>query len=147
MSTTTARVAEIIATHHDHVWGRLPFLAPMAARVERERGPARGGRLRRLIGELHALLFAHLDREDRVLLAIAHSAAAPEVHGRASRLHEEHAVVVDLLDRIRGEVGGGFHPGPDAGPTERLLCSELSELDDHLREQIRLEEAVISPYL
>jgi iron-sulfur cluster repair protein YtfE (RIC family) len=143
MSTTSARVAEIIATHHDHVWARLPFLGPMAARIERERGPARGGRLRRLIGELHALLFAHLDREDRVLIAIARSGA-----GRgASRLHAEHAVVVDLLDRIRGEVGGGFRPGPDAGPTERLLCAELSELDDHLREQIRLEEAVIAPFL
>jgi iron-sulfur cluster repair protein YtfE (RIC family) len=147
MSTTSARVAEIIATHHDHVWARLPFLGPMAARLERERGSARGGSLRRLIADLHALLFSHLDREDRVLLAIARSPAAPEMRGRVSRLHDEHAVVVELLDRIRGEVGGAFRPGPDAGPTERLLCTELSELDDHLREQIRLEEAVIAPFI
>jgi iron-sulfur cluster repair protein YtfE (RIC family) len=137
------RVAYIIATHHDHVWGRLPFLGPMAARVERERGSPPGSRLGSLIAALHDLLFAHLDREDRVLLAIASDVHAPDLADRAVRLHAEHGIVRDLLDQIRAEVGGDFRPVSDAGPTERVLRAELGDLDDHLREQIELEEQVI----
>lgn len=138
-------VADIIETHHDHVWGRLPFLGPMAARIDRERG--HGGRLTDLIGRLHDVLFDHLDREDRVLLAIACDHATPDVGPRAARLHDEHVVVIALLDELRAEVGGDFRAPNASGPTARLLCAELASLEQHLRAQIELEEAVLGAHL
>jgi iron-sulfur cluster repair protein YtfE (RIC family) len=136
--TALDRVAHILSTHHDHVWGRLPFLGPMAVRVDRERGAP--GRLSRLITQLRDLLFSHLDREDRVLLAIAADPTAPGLAAPAARLRDEHAVVTRLLDELHAEVGDA----PGAGPTERALRAELRELDAHLRAQIGLEEAFLA---
>lgn len=135
------RVADILATHADHVWGRLPFLAPMAARCDRERG-AGGSRLTSLIRELRDLLFGHLDREDRVLLAIANRDPSPELVRRADRLRAEHATVAGLLDQIGTELGDG---AVDAvGPTEQALRAEFRDLEQHLRDQIRLEDDLIA---
>ena len=133
------RVAHVLATHHDHVWGRLPFLAPMAVRVDRERPDH--ARLTPLITALHDLLFSHLEREDRVLLAIANDERSPDLSARAARLRDEHALARDLLDCIRTRLAAA---PTTAGPTERALRSELADLDTHLREQIRIEETVIA---
>ena len=136
------RVAHVIATHHDHVWGRLPFLAPMAARVDCDRAPE--VRLAPLVTALHDLLFAHLDREDRVLLAIANDQRPADLPARAARLHDEHRVASELLDRIRAGLGDSYAASDAAGPTERALRAELADLDAHLRAQIQLEEALLT---
>ena len=145
MSTTRAPaldvVADIIDTHHDRVWGRLPLRGPMAARIDRERGHP--GKLTHLIARLHDLLFDHLDREDRVLLAVACNHPSLEVGPRAARLHEEHAVLITLLDELRAEVGGDFRTPTATGPTARMLCTELASLEQHLREQIKLEDVLL----
>ncbi len=128
-------VADVLEIHHDHVWARLPFLGPMAARLDRHR-------LSALIVTLRDLLFSHLDREDRVLISIANDEQSPELARRSARLRAEHETVTELLGLIQTEMDAA--PDHD-GPTERTLRAELQDLGEHLRAQILIEDTLLAP--
>jgi iron-sulfur cluster repair protein YtfE (RIC family) len=114
----------------------------MAARIDQEKGHT--GRLILLISRLHDLLFRHLHREDRVLLAIASDQLSPELAQCAARLHQEHVVVLELLDELRAELGGDFRVPATASATARMLGAELTDLEEHLRTQIALEDSLLA---
>jgi iron-sulfur cluster repair protein YtfE (RIC family) len=133
-----------IATDHDYIWARLPFVAPMAVKLAHEcrTGQDRCSELVELVVELRALLLDHLEREEHTLACLA-----PDVHlarAELASLHEEHVLIGALLARIRAALDG--IPG-DRCSTERALDSEIARLDHHVRIQVALEESILAGYV
>lgn len=131
-----------IRTDHDYIWARLPFLAPMAAKVAREcRGGQDGcGELAALVAELRTLLLDHLEREERLLARLADEQDPARVSGALALLHDEHLAVGALLARIRDRLDV---LGDRACATERALHGELALLDRHVVNQLAVEEQAL----
>lgn len=126
-----------IMGHHDYVWARVPFLAPMAAAIARCR-PNAANVARRLRG-LGSLLLGHLGQEERLLAGDA--AAAVSLIG--SGMMGDHLMIATALDEIRDAVARW----PVSSEQERRLGSELALLDEHLQAQIALEERFVATLL
>lgn len=126
-----------IMAHHDYVWARLPFLAPMATAIARTR-PHAGNVARRIRG-LGSLLLGHLGEEERLLAG--DSTAAVSLIGNG--MMGEHLMISTALDEIRDAVARW----PDPNELERRLGSELALLDEHLQAQIALEEMLVATRL
>lgn len=129
----------VLASSHDYVWARLPFLVPMAVKLARARREARMEELAQLVGELQPLLLGHLDREEAVL----------DAHGTVTTplrdsMHSEHVAVVSQLAAIRSIIGDDYRARDDADPTERTLFAELARLDRLVQRQIELEEHLMA---
>jgi len=138
MTTVGARpgmLDHVVASHHDYVWARLPFIVPMAIAVARRRGDRAARDLARMMVELHPLVLGHLEREEQLVDV---RSLTPTIH---DRMHAEHVAVTALLDHIRDATDNAEH---GADPTERALYSELARLDEHLAAQIALEEHLMA---
>jgi len=130
-------IAQIMA-HHDYVWARVPFLAPMCAAIARHRPGAE--QVARRIRGLGALLLDHLGSEER-LLARRGAASAADWVGQG--MVGDHLMIMTALDEIRDAVARWR--GPDG--VERRLSRELALLDEHIHAQISLEEALVAARL
>ena len=134
------------ATHQEVMWGRLPFLVPMAARVASS--CRRSGRdcseLAPLVAELRSLLLDHLDREDHVLARALEEPGGQD--GIVAELHREHLAVLDLLGRVSATA---LRALPESGgdcAVERAFRRELALIDDHIRAQVELEEELLATW-
>ena len=136
-----ALLDQVVVLHHDYVWARLPFLAPMAIAAARRRGDSTARELARLLVDLRPLLLGHLDREERLLGGSDTASVTTRIR---EGMHSDHVVVAALLEHIRDVAGGGFHARDGADPTERALYLELARLDEHVQAQITLEEHLMS---
>jgi hypothetical protein len=123
-----------IMVHHDYVWARIPFLAPMAAAVARYR-PNAANVARRLRG-LATLLLRHLGEEEQFLAGDADAAVSLIGNGMMG----EHLMISTALDEIRDAAARW----PVQSELERRLGSELALLDEHLQAQIALEEQFVA---
>ena len=123
--------------HHDYVWARVPFLAPMAAAIARCR-PSAKDVARRLRG-LGSLLLDHLGEEERLFAGDKDAAVGLIGNGMMG----EHLMISTALDEIRDAVARW----PVPSELERRLGSELALLDQHLQAQIALEESFVATLL
>jgi hypothetical protein len=126
-----------IMAHHDYVWARLPFLAPMAVAIARHRPVA--ANVARRIRRLGSLLLGHLDEEERLLAGDATAAVSLIGNGMMG----EHLMISTALDEIRDAVARWSNPNE----LERHFGSELALLDEHLQAQIALEEQLVTTWL
>ncbi|HEY6039114.1 MAG TPA: hemerythrin domain-containing protein [Kofleriaceae bacterium] len=131
--------AEIMA-HHDYVWARVPFLAPMGAAIARRRTGTGAEEVARRIRGLGALLLEHLGAEERLLTRRGAASAADWV---GQGMIGDHLMIMTALDEIRDAVARWSEP-------DRLECRlsrELELLDEHVHAQIALEEALVAARL
>jgi hypothetical protein len=126
-----------IMVHHDYVWARLPFLAPMAVAIARHR--PRAANVARRIRGLGSLLLGHLHEEERLLTGDATAAVSLIGNGMMG----DHLMISTALDEIRDAVARWTCPSE----LERHLGSELALLDEHLQAQIALEEMLVTTRL
>lgn len=129
----------VIASSHDYVWARLPFLVPMAVKLARTGRDARLDELAHLLADLELLLLGHLGREEAEL--DARGAVGTLLR---ARMHTEHAAVISQLAAIRTIVGDDYRARDDADATERALFDELARLDLLVQRQIELEEQLMA---
>ena len=123
-----------IMIHHDYVWARTPFLAPMAATIARRR-PSAAFVAHRLDG-LAKLLFGHLREEERLLVGDASAAVTLIGNG----MIDDHLMIATALDEIRDAVARWTHPSV----LEQRLGNELAALDEHIQAQFALEEMYVA---
>jgi iron-sulfur cluster repair protein YtfE (RIC family) len=136
----------VVASHHDYVWARLPYLVPMAAKIARRcrRGGGGCAALAGLVADLRSVLLDHLDHEERLLATLAGAADARFVKERIADLHAEHLAVSELFARIRAVGLVDHHADDEVCGAERALHRELTLLDRHVRAQIVLEESLLA---
>ncbi len=148
-ATAPAPDAAAIASNHDYIWARLPYLVPMAAKIAKQcrLGDRHCADRAVLVAELRSILLDHLDREEHLLSSLVGEADPRLVAERISGLHAEHHAVAALLDRIRALASVDRHTGDDACNAERALRDELAAMDDHVRRQIVIEERVLATCL
>lgn len=145
-----ARLQRTFSEGHDYIWASLPFLVPMAAKLSKEccgPGSAACACLGEIVAELRGLLLDHLAREERTLEAISWNPDAGFIRACVAEMHAEHVMVQELLERVRAAAGLGREPRDGACPTERALLRALAALDQHVREQIWIEDEVLGPRL
>lgn len=147
--STSALIDHLVATHHDYIWARLPFLVPMAAKLTRECGRSSPAcaRLAELVSELQTLVLGHLERDERDLAALAQSRDPAVVRRRLATMHAEHRALGDLLGQVRGAAGLHQKTSASACATERALYGELERLECHLRSQVLIEREILAPRL
>lgn len=121
LSPATPALGAVVASQHDDVWARLPYLVPMTSKVARQcrNGGDGCAALASLVAELRSVLLDHLEREE----------------------------VIELLERIRRVGLVDAHARDGACAAERALHRELALLDDHVRWQIVLEERLLAARL
>lgn len=136
---------EIAVEGHEYMWARLPFLVPMAAKIGRtccRTGPE-CGQLAQLVDRLHSLALHHLDREERLLARLSASRDDRLTIDALARLSTEHHQLLQLLGRVCAAAGLPEAPADDACPTVHAFHHELRSLDQHLRDQIRIEDEIL----
>ena len=145
-ATALAPDAAAIASNHDYIWARLPYLVPMAAKVAKQcrLGDRHCADRAALVAELRSILLDHLDREEHILSSLVGEADPQLVAERIRGLHAEHQAVAALLDHIRALASLDRHAGDDACAAELALRNELAAMDAHVRLQIDAEERVLA---
>jgi iron-sulfur cluster repair protein YtfE (RIC family) len=145
----TPALDAMVASQHDYVWARLPYLVPMASKVARQcrHGGDGCAALASLVAELRSVLLDHLDHEERILSTLVGEADPKLVMEGIAALHAEHREVVHLLEGIRQVGLVDKHACDGACAAERALHRELALLDDHVRWQIVLEERLLAARL
>ena len=134
---------EILEEHQDHVWGRLPFLVPMAARVADACGEGTAcEELPELLGELRATLLDHLDHEEIELLRVLEDPDPDAARRLLDGLHGEHVTLAALLDRVQAAASEA--PREARCVAQATFERELELLAYHIRAQIALEENVLA---
>lgn len=145
---TPALVAHIVARYHGPLRKSLPFVRALAAKVARvhgEHNPRLVG-LDAVVAELGEILEPHIDDEEKTLFP---TLAADDVdRTRAAALlgsmREEHAVVAELLARMRSAAEG--YTVPDwACNSYRTLFRELEALEGDVLRHVDLENRVLLP--
>lgn len=133
-----------LVDRHDYLWARLPFLVPMAAKISRECCGAGVdcARLAALVDQLHSIVLAHLQHEERVLAGLS-AAQDEQVSGQLAELRAEHERVLGLLEQVCTAAGLPRTPAEDACPTVHAFYEELERLDRYLRAQLLIEDAAI----
>jgi regulator of cell morphogenesis and NO signaling len=137
------------ATHHAFTRQELPRLRTMldkVARVHGERHPEMV-EVATLFGRFTDELFAHLDKEERVLFpavrAIAEGRAIDLSRPISVMLHE-HDDAGALMHRLR-ELTWDFAPPEDACNTFRAALDGLEAFEKDLHEHVHLENNVLFP--
>lgn len=145
---TPALVAHIVARYHVPLRKSLPFLRALAAKVARvhgEHNPRLVG-LDAVVAELGEILEPHIDDEEKTLFP-ALAADDPDRTRAAALLgsmREEHAVVGELLGRMRAAAEG--YAVPDwACNSYRTLFRELEGLEGDVLRHVHLENHVLLP--
>lgn len=140
------RIQRTFVEGHDYIWACLPFLVPMAAKLAKAccgSGPE-CARLGEIVAELRAVLLDHLAHEERTLSAMSTQRDPAFTRACLAEMHREHALIKELLERARAAAGLPGVASADACPTERAFLSQLTFLDDHVREQIWVEDQVLA---
>jgi hypothetical protein len=127
-----------IMAHHDYVWARLPFLAPMALAIAR-RQPAVAAIAQRLTC-LGPLVLDHLRMEEHALRA---SDVVSAVAWIGDGMLVDHLAIASAVHEIRASVAG-WGAGKELVGVERRFAMELAMLDDHVTAQIALEEELLA---
>lgn len=143
----TGSLIKYLLDDHDYIWARLPFLAPMAARLART-CPGAGERcteLAGLVGDLHRLVLDHLAVEERILSGISDAREPDLVLDRVAGLHREHLAIQALLESVEHAADLPRTPRP-CGAMD-AFAGELRRIGDHVRSQIQIEEEILAPRL
>jgi len=126
---------ERVVEDHDYIWARLPFMIPMALAVARRRGDPRSHALARDLVELRPVVLDHLSREE-------HALALRSARTICDRLHADHVALGTMVEQLR-EDAAAMASGREQEATERMLFSEIAQLDLYLARQIALEERIL----
>jgi len=145
--SSVALVAHIVATYHEPLRDKLPFLLALAQKVARVHGERneRLTRVEEITRRLHDDLLAHLDREETKLFP-AIMAGGPEaaIQAELSVMRTEHLETASLLEELH-EATEGFSVPDWACASYRTLFSGLAGLDEDLRRHVHLENHVLMP--
>ncbi len=147
--STEELLEHIVNRHHDHVWGRAPFLAQMAAELAalqldttRDLFP-----IAQLMKEIERALTTHLRREEGLYRGLL-AGAIPEraLATSLALVAKDHAYIGKLVERLRRRTKGYVAP-PGASNAHKDLFRELDLLDEHVRSQVLLEDHVLNRHL
>lgn len=152
-------IQHIVRVHHQSIRQELPRLAAMASQVAAkcsDRAPGLA-KVADLISELHGRMYAHIEKEERVLFPFiaqmdqesnlcypsAHACFRSVVHPvfMMEQEHESANHVVAQLIRLTSH----FEPPTWASATHIALFSGLREFELDLREHVHLENDVLFP--
>jgi regulator of cell morphogenesis and NO signaling len=145
----TALADHIEHSHHAYLKTELPRLVEMAGRVAEKHGErdTRLGEIASIVRELAAEMFAHMEKEERILFPLARRIEAGErvdLAGPIAQLEAEHDSAGNLTERLRG-LTDGFAPGPDACNTHRALLAGLAEFESDLHRHVHKENNILFP--
>lgn len=146
--SNAALVEHILSRYHAPLRKALPFVRALAAKVARVHGEhnPRLVELNLIVSELAETLDAHIDDEESRLFPVV--ASADPDRGRVGNLlkgmREEHAVVGELLGRMRAETEE--YAIPDWACTSyRTLFHELGQLETDVLRHVHVENHVLLP--
>jgi hypothetical protein len=128
-----------LVSHEEFLWARMPFLAPMADAIARQRSVAR--LVTHKLDALVRLLLDHLGAEQRLLARPGAAAVAAWI---GQGMVRDHVAISAALDEILVAVASW------QGPTtvlERRFRDELAILAQELDAQITLEELLMTQRL
>ena len=143
----------IEATHHAYLHAELPELTALAAKVldvHGERHPELA-EVRRLVGDLHADLEPHMQKEERVLFPAIRALVGGTrdfpfgtVRNPISVMMAEHDQAGELLAQLRSATAGYVVPD-DGCASYRSLYARLEQLEADTHLHIHLENNVLFP--
>jgi len=138
-------LALIVSRYHAPLRRTLPFVRTLAAKVGRVHGEhnPRLIELDEIVAELAETLEAHIDDEEETLFpALTHR--RPNVRDLLTATRDEHAIVGDLLGRLR--TAADDYAVPDwACNSYRTLFRELERLETDVLRHVHLENHVLLP--
>jgi len=140
-------IDHIVKDYHKPLRTELPRLLEMATKVKRVHGKKDPDRLPRLLfvlGLLRDDLYAHMEKEERVLFPWIKSGRGELASRPVHVMLLEHEDAGELLDEIR-ELTDDFQPPRGACATWRGLWQGLAQLDEALRVHIHLENNILFP--
>ena len=158
-ATAAQLIRYIVDTHHAFIRSELPRLQAMAERVASKHGPLHpeAGLIQRNLAQLTDELFAHLNKEERILFpyieALERSrnenAAPPSscfgsVASPIRQMVHEHEGAAELLEQLRAATQG-FTPWPGACPTTGGLYYGLNAFEADLYRHVHLENNLLFP--
>ncbi len=147
--TLTALADHIQRTHHAYLKDELPRLLEMAERSAAKHA-WKDGRLPEVaavVGELAAEMFAHLEKEERILFPLVRRIEAGQrvdLAGPIGQMEAEHEVAGKRMARLR-LLTDGFTPGPEDCNTHRALLASLAEFETDLHRHVHKENSILFP--
>src|ERR1017187_2190173 len=149
----------IVRVHHQHVRQELPRLEEMAQKLAAKRSD-RAPELRnveKLLEELRADMFAHIQKEEQVLFPFISQmdqdsiVAYPPAHAcfrsvahPVSKMMQEHESANHTVAELR-RLTLGFQPPEWACATHIALFAGLNEFETDLKQHVHLENDVLFP--
>lgn len=152
-------IQHIVRTHHHNVRRELPRLAEMAHTLagKHDRRSPELKKVETLLGDLHAEMLAHLEREEQMLFPFIAQMeegtigrGSPGYSGfRAvsqpiSMMIHEHEPVEELVAEMRA-LTNGFEPPSWACPTYIALYAAFKAFEKDLRQHVHLENDLLFP--
>ncbi|HEX6837557.1 MAG TPA: DUF542 domain-containing protein, partial [Polyangia bacterium] len=144
--SSPALIQHILAHYHAPLRKALPFLRMLAAKVARVHGDhnPRLVELGEVVAQLAEALEAHIDDEEVTLFPAMTDGDRRGLPGLLTSTRDEHAVVGELLGRMRSATGEYAVP-EWACNSYRTLFRELERLETDVLRHVHLENHVLLP--
>ena len=155
----TRLIQHIVRTHHQTVRQELPRFAELSQRIASRHGEEASyfEAVARLIKQLHAEMFAHLEKEEQVLFPYvvqleeaaedrlpAPSACFSSVAQPVSVMIQEHDSAEAIVAEIR-RLTHGFEPPAWACPRNAAFHANLAAFEADLRQHVHIENDLLFP--
>lgn len=155
----TRLIQHIVRTHHQTVRQELPRFAELSQRIAKKHGEKAPyfNAVARLIEQLRAEMFAHLEKEEQVLFpyivrleeAAEHGLATPSACFRSvaqpiSMMVREHDSAQGIVAQIRS-LTNGFEPPSWACARNTAFHAGLSAFEKDLGQHVHLENDLLFP--
>lgn len=140
-------IAHIVENYHRTLEEELPRLLRMANRVlevHGDRDRARLQALRDIVEEFATEMFAHMQKEERVLFPMILAGEARRALMPIQVMQAEHEQAGRQLEAIRA-LTDDFVPPPGACATWRGLWLGLADLEKNMHEHVHLENNILFP--
>lgn len=144
--SSPALIDHILSRYHAPLRKTLPFLRMLAAKVARVHGEhnPRLVELGEIVAQLAETLEAHIDDEEASLFPAMTDGDGRNLSGRLTSTRDEHAVVGELLGRMRTATEEYAVPAW-ACNSYRTLYRELERLETDVLRHVHLENHVLLP--
>lgn len=152
----TRLIQHIVRTHHQYVRRELPRLAQMAHKLADKHGERAPElvRIEILLEDLHAEMFAHLEKEEQILFPFiaqmgdgsgsAALACFRTVSQPISMMVQEHESAQALVAEMR-QLTSDFRAPEWACTTHLALYSGLKGFESDLRQHVHIENDLLFP--